>query len=73
MVAVGAPIEDRKGQMPLVKYMPVTGGFWQGNGICAGGELEEGQTIEEGRRKEIKKETNLDIELTKPLVPFDRV
>jgi len=57
----------------LVKHVPGRGGFWQGKWICPGGKLEEGETIEEGIKREVKEETNLDIELTRPLVPFDRV
>jgi len=73
MVAVGAIIEDKKGRILLVKHVSARGGFWQGKWICPGGKLEEGETIEEGIKREIKEETSLDIELTRPLVPFDRV
>jgi 8-oxo-dGTP diphosphatase len=73
MVAVGAVIEDKKGRILLVKHVPGKVGFWQGKWICPGGKLEEGETIEEGIKREVKEETNLDIELTRPLVPFDRV
>jgi len=57
----------------LVKHVPGKVGFWQGKWICPGGKLELGETIEEGIKREVKEETNLDIELTRPLVPFDRV
>ena len=73
IVAVGAIIEDNKGRILLVKHVPARGGFWQGKWICPGGKLEEGETIEEGIKREIKEETSLDIELTRPLVPFERV
>jgi ADP-ribose pyrophosphatase YjhB (NUDIX family) len=73
MVAVGAIIEDKKGRILLVNHVSARGGFWQGKWICPGGKLEEGETIEEGIKREIKEETSLDIELTRPLVPFDRV
>jgi len=73
MVAVGAVIKDKKGQILLVKHVPSRGGFWQGKWICPGGKLEEGETIEEGIKREVKEETNLDIELTRQLVPFERV
>ena len=73
MVAVGAVIEDKKGRILLVKHVPGKVGFWQGKWICPGGKLEEGETIEEGIKREVKEETNLDIELTRPLIPFDRV
>ena len=73
MVAVGAVIEDKKGRILLVKHVPGKVGFWQGKWICPGGKLEQGETIEEGIKREVKEETNLDIELTRQLVPFDRV
>jgi 8-oxo-dGTP diphosphatase len=73
MVAVGAIIEDKKGRILLVKHVPGRGGFWQGKWICPGGKLQEGETIEEGIKREVREETSLDIELTRPLVPFDRV
>jgi len=73
MVAVGAVIEDNKGRILLVKHVLGKVGFWQGKWICPGGKLEAGETIEEGIKREVKEETNLSIELTRPLVPFDRV
>ena len=45
----------------------------EGKWICPGGRLESGETIEEGIRREVAEETSLEIELTQPLVPFDRV
>ena len=57
----------------MVKHVPGKVGFWQGKWICPGGKLEAGETIEEGIKREVKEETNLSIELTRPLVPFDRV
>jgi 8-oxo-dGTP diphosphatase len=73
MVAVGAVIEDKKGRILLVKHVPSRAGFWQGKWICPGGKLEEGETIEEGIKREVKEETSLNIELIRPLVPFDRI
>ena len=73
MVAVGAIIEDNKGRILLVKHVPARGGLWQDKWICPGGKLEEGETIEEGIKREVKEETGLEIELIRPLVPFDRI
>ncbi len=72
-VAVGAVIEDEAGRILLVKHIPERGGFWQGKWICPGGELELGETIEEGIRREVKEETQLEIDLVKPLTPFERI
>ena len=66
-------IEDERGRVLVVKHRPERGGFWQGKWICPGGELEPGETIEEGIIREVREETRLEIELTRPLVPFDRV
>ncbi len=73
LVAVGAVIEDEKGRILLVKHISERGGYWQGRWICPGGELEPGETIQEGIKREVKEETELDIELVAPLVPFDRI
>jgi len=72
-VAVGAVIEDGKGRILLVRHKPERGGFWQGKWICPGGELEMGEEIGSGIKREIKEETNLEIDLVKPLTPFDRI
>ena len=73
MVAVGAVIEDGEGRILLVKHVAERGGFWQGKWICPGGGLELGETIEEGILREVREETNLEVRLTIPLVPFDRI
>jgi len=73
IIGVGAVIEDEAGRILLVKHRPEREGFWQGKWICPGGELELGETIEEGIRREVKEETQLEIELVKPLTPFDRI
>ncbi|UCG83377.1 MAG: NUDIX domain-containing protein [Dehalococcoidia bacterium] len=73
MVAVGAVITDRNDRVLLVKHKPERGGFWQGKWICPGGKLELGESIEDGIMREVKEETNLDITLTYPLIPFDRI
>ena len=72
-IGVGAVIEDETGRVLLVKHVPERGGFWQGKWICPGGALELGETIEEGIKREVKEETQLDIDLLAPLYPFDRV
>ena len=73
MIGVGAVIEDRAGRILLVKHIPERGGFWQGKWICPGGELKSGETIEEGIKREVREETQLEIELIAPLHPFDRI
>jgi len=72
-IGVGAVIEDKAGRILLVKHIPERGGFWQGKWICPGGELELGETIEEGIKREVREETQLEIELVSPLHPFDRI
>ena len=73
LIGVGAVIEDEAGRILLVKHKPERGGFWQGKWICPGGELKLGETIAEGIKREVKEETQLDIDLRAPLPPFDRV
>ena len=73
IVAVGAVIENEAGEILLVKHRPERGGFWQGKWICPGGELELGESIEEGIKREVKEETQLEIQLTAPLFPFERI
>lgn len=72
-MAVGAVIKDESDRVLLVKHRPERGGFWQGKWTCPGGKLELGEGIEDGIRREIKEETNLEIRLTSPLAPFDRI
>jgi len=73
MIGVGAVIEDKAGRILLVKHIPERGGFWQGKWICPGGRLELGESIEEGIKREVMEETQLDIDLVAPLTPFDRI
>lgn len=73
IVAVGAIIQDDMERVLLVKHKKEREGYWQGKWICPGGELEDGERIEDGIRREVKEETKLDIELVTPLVPFDRI
>ena len=73
MIGVGAVIEDGAGRILLVKHIPERGGFWQGKWICPGGELKLGETIEEGIKREVREETQLEIDLVSALHPFDRI
>ena len=73
MIGVGAVIEDRAGRILFVKHIPERGGFWQGKWICPGGSLELGETIEEGIKREVREETQLEIDLVMPLPPFDTI
>ena len=72
-VAVGAVIEDEEGRVLLVKHVPERGGFWQGKWICPGGRLNLGESIEQGIKREVWEETGLEISLTTPLAPFERI
>lgn len=72
-VAVGAVIQDEHGRVLLVKHRPEKKGFWQGKWICPGGKLMPGERIEDGIRREVKEETNLEVKLREPLVPFERI
>lgn len=72
MVAVGAVIQERD-RVLLVKHVPQRRSFWEGKWICPGGRLELGETIAEGVRREVKEETNLEIDLVQALPPFDTV
>jgi len=73
MIGVGAVIEDEADRILLVKHIPERGGFWQGKWICPGGKLELGETIEEGIKREVREETQLEIDLVTPLPPFDTI
>ena len=73
IVAVGAVIEDNLGRVLLVKHKPERGGFWQGKWICPGGELEMGEDIVDGISREIREETNLEVDLVRGLPAFDRI
>jgi 8-oxo-dGTP diphosphatase len=73
LIGVGAIIQDDKDRILLVKHKKERGGYWQGKWICPGGRLEYGEQIRDGIKREVKEETNLDIELITPLVPFDRI
>ncbi|MHC1581840.1 MAG: NUDIX hydrolase [Candidatus Syntropharchaeia archaeon] len=72
-VAVGAIVENDKGEILLVRHVPERGGFWQGKFIFPGGKLEVGERIKEGIKREVKEETHLDIELISPIEPFERI
>ncbi len=72
-IAVGAVIEDEEGRILLVRHVPERRGYWQGKWICPGGKLKLGESIETGIEREVKEETNLEIHLTTPLIPFERI
>ncbi|MFC1982051.1 NUDIX domain-containing protein [Chloroflexota bacterium] len=73
MIGVGAVIEDGTGRVLLVKHVPERGGFWQGKWICPGGRLEPEETIKEGIIREVREETQLEIDLLAPLPAFDTI
>jgi ADP-ribose pyrophosphatase len=72
-IAVGAVIEDGKGNILLVKHVPERGGFWKGKWICPGGKLNLGEKIEDGIKRKVREETHLDINLKTPIKPFERI
>lgn len=72
-VAGGAVIEDVAGKVLLVRHVPARGGFWQGKWICPGGSVRVGESIEDAIQREVMEETNLEIKLTRSLVPFERI
>ncbi len=73
-VAVGAVILDDNNRVLLVKHVEAKkGGFWFDKWICPGGMLKHGESIEEGTRREVKEETELDIELKGRPIVFDRI
>ena len=73
MVAVGAVIGDGEGRVLLVKHVPEREGYWQGKWICPGGRLELGESIGDGIAREVKEETDLEIQLNSLLPPFERI
>ena len=72
-VAVGAVIENERGEILLVKHVPQRGGYWQGKWICPGGRLGYGEGIKEGIEREVMEETGLEISFASRLVPFERI
>lgn len=72
-VAAGAVIEDEQDRVLLVKHKPEREGFWKGKWICPGGRLKPGESIREAIAREVNEETHLEIELVKPLIPFERI
>jgi ADP-ribose pyrophosphatase YjhB (NUDIX family) len=73
IIAVGAVILDAAEHVLLVKHVAERKSFWQGKWICPGGRLQVGEEIEAGIRREVWEETRLDIRLSRPLVPFERI
>lgn len=74
VVAVGAVVLDKEGRVLLVKHVEAKrGGFWFGKWICPGGGLETGETLIAGVQREIKEETNLEIETSGKAIVFDRI
>lgn len=73
LAAIEAIIQDDKGRVLLVKHRKERRGRWQGKRICPGRELELGEEIAMGFRREAEEETNLEIELLTPPIPFDRI
>ncbi len=74
VVAVGAVVLDKDGRVLLVKHVEAKRrGFWFDKWICPGGRLETGETLVDGVHREIKEETNLDVETSGKAVVFDRI
>ena len=55
-IVVGSLITNDRGEI-LLTTCRKWGGLW----VCPGGHLEPGETLEQGIRREIKEETNLDV------------
>ncbi len=74
MVAVGAVVLDKEHRTMLMKHVEAKReGFWFGKWICLGGKLETGENMTEGAVREVKEETNLDIETSGRAITFDRI
>jgi len=64
LVAVGAVIFDNEGKVLLVKRKHAPN---KGSWAIPGGKVKYGETLEEAIRREMKEETNLDINVKEPL------
>jgi 8-oxo-dGTP diphosphatase len=73
IVAVGAVIKDIQGRLLLVRHKPEREGYWKGKWICPGGKLNLGEDIQSAIIREVAEETHLQIRLTTPLIPFERI
>lgn len=71
-VAVGAVIRHDN-EILLVKHVPEKQGFWSGEWICPGGGLEPGETLEEGAKREVREETDIEVELGEQIPAFSRI
>ena len=65
---VGALIFGPQGKLFLLSSHK-----WRDLYVIPGGHIELGESIEGALKREVKEETNLDVELTTPLLPFDRI
>ena len=67
-------ILDENNRVLLVKHVEAKrGGYWFGKWICPGGMLEHGESIVDGTKREVKEETQLDIELKGRPIVFERI
>ena len=74
MVAVGAVVVDRENRVLLVQHVEgKKGGFWYGKWICPGGKLRAGESLVEGAAREVKEETNLELEVSRGPFVFERI
>lgn len=72
-VGVGAEILNDDGRILLVKHVPRRGDFWGGQWMVPGGNLEPGETLEEGVIREVEEETNLKVEVLRHVSTLDRI
>ncbi len=72
-VGVGAVILNDDGRILLVKHVPRRGDFWGGQWMVPGGNLEPGETLEEGVIREVEEETNLKVEVLRHVSTLDRI
>ncbi|MSQ11834.1 MAG: NUDIX hydrolase [Dehalococcoidia bacterium] len=70
-VAAGAVVRDEQGKVLLVKHVPAYQSRWAGKWICPGGRLQMGEEIRSAVVREVREETGLDVELTRPVEPYE--
>jgi len=64
---------DDDGRILLVKHVPKKGDFWGGQWMVPGGNLELGETLEEGVIREVEEETNLRVKVLRHVSTLDRI
>lgn len=70
-IGVGGLVRNRQGQVLLVKHSYCS--YWRDTWILPGGMLEQGETLKECARREIREETGIDAEIGEHLITFERI